>query len=425
MYKNWKPMVRDFLNTTMTIDEGFKIAMSKSEIQNFLTVNNYALSVKEFNKNTFCERRTTGNKYVYDLINLSNGAASKVQRGRINEFSSNKIKALNYYGSKRTWQEEFRLLYRYAACVLGCSTMADIFSGSGFLALLASKTGVFKKIVLNELSNTVYNYHVVQKDLRAFNEFITYISRWHVMDKHLYNVLKIDWEYGQKKWIRKKVQELQEAQIAQLAQGKQIVLADAGALYEQAAGSAENERKREHISKGNATNAAALFILKSYAHSGQGGYIENRMAPHWNVEALQETQKLYKGIKLSHLHYSKALKSYMNNAKCLIILDPPYLVETRVQKESYQHEFSERQHRTLLQLLTKQNINAKIVLCGYHSSLYENYFLRYNQSYGTCWHEVKLLNPGRKGTEAKERIWVNFDVASLVNNHKDLFEFIW
>lgn len=427
MYKNWKPMVRNFLDSNMTIDDGFKIAMSKSAVQNFLTINNYALSVKEFNENTFCEGRTTGNKYVYDLISLSNGAAGKVQRCRINEFSPNRIKVLNYYGSKRRWQEEFELLYHYTVSALGCSTMVDIFSGSGFLALLASKTGVFKKVVLNELSNTVYNYHLVQKDLGAFNEFITYISRWYVMNGHLYDVLKTDWEYGQKKWVRKKVEKLQEAQMAQLAQGKQKVLADEKVLYKQAAGNAQGKRKREHISKGNATNAVALFMIKSYAHSGQGGYIEKRMAPHWNVEALKETQKLYESIKLSHLHYSKALKSYMDNNKCLIILDPPYLSETRVQKKSYQHEFSERQHRSLMQLLTKQDIQAKVVLCGYHSSLYERYFMRDNKAHSTCWHEVKLLRAGsrQEGAEAKERIWVNFDVASLVAQNPTLFQVLW
>lgn len=380
-----KTLGRKFLEEFAYIDEGFKLKLSAAEVRKFIAAQQLSMSFQAFNKLFRCEGRTTGNKYVYDLIGLSNAVKGKVNPCREKEFSGNAVKVLSYYGSKRSWREEFVLLYEHAAHSLSCTTIVDGFAGSGFLSLLAAKTGVFDKVVLNELSNTVFNYHLVQKEEAAFKEFTYYLYRFGDVNEHLFKLMK---KY--------------------LGMGRR--------------------EKRTHIAKASATKAAALFIVKNYSHSGQGGYIEDRMAPGQHIEALEKTHGLYEHIELSHLHYKKILEKYMDDSNCLVLLDPPYLEETRVQKKSYNLEFGIRQHRSLLQLLTKQAIQAKVILCGYHSNLYQNYFMRYNKAHSSAhWHEVQLLRPGSKkeGAEAKERIWVNFEIESLVNNHKDLFNILW
>ena len=381
-----RAFLKEFTQDAQNIGEGFKLKLSAKKVRGFIAVQQLNMSFQEFNKLFRCEGRTTGNKYAYDLIGLNNACKMKVNKGREKKFSGEAVKVLSYYGSKRSWRGEFELLYEYAAHSLGCTTIIDCFAGSGFLSLLAAKTGFFEKVVLNELSNIVFNFHFVQKDAEAFKEFIYYLYRFGDVNAQLFKLMK---KY--------------------LGMGK--------------------IEKRTHVAKADATRAAALFIVKNYAHSGQGGYIESRMAPSEHIEALERTHDLYQSVTLSHHHYKKVLEKYMNDSSILILLDPPYLAETRVQKKSYNLEFDIRQHRSLMQLLTKQDIQAKVVLCGYHSDLYEGYFMRYNkkQELTQGWHEVKLLRAGsrQEGAEAKERIWVNFEVQGLVAQNPTLFQILW
>lgn len=381
-----KTIGRAFLKEFAYIDEGFKLKLPAKKVREFIAAQQLGMSFREFNKLLRGEGRTTGNKYVYDLIGINNACKMQVNKGREKSFSDETVKVLSYYGSKRSWREEFKLLYEYAAHSLGCTTMIDCFAGSGFLSLLAAKTGFFEKVILNELSTVVFNYHLVQKDMKAFKEFTHYLYRFGDVNEDLFQLMKDYLKMGYRE-------------------------------------------KRTHVAKANSTRAASLFIVKNYSHSGQGGYIESRMAPSEHIEALERTHALYQSVTLSHHHYKKVLEKYMNDSNNLIILDPPYLQETRVQKKSYNLEFAIRQHRSLLQLLTKQEVKAKVILCGYHSGLYESYFMRYNktQELTEGWHEVQLLKAGSKqeGAEAKERIWVNFEIESLVSSYKDLFKLVW
>ena len=54
----------------------------------------------------------------------------------------------------------------------------------------------------------------------------------------------------------------------------------------------------------------------------------------------------------------------------LFYLDPPYLPETRTARQVYQHEMSTEDHEKLLKLIT--NIEAKVVISGYHNPLYDH-----------------------------------------------------
>lgn len=52
------------------------------------------------------------------------------------------------------------------------------------------------------------------------------------------------------------------------------------------------------------------------------------------------------------------------------MVDPPYLLETRVSKQAYSHEMSNNEHSELLELLA--GISGKFLLCGYPNSLYDS-----------------------------------------------------
>lgn len=60
-----------------------------------------------------------------------------------------------------------------------------------------------------------------------------------------------------------------------------------------------------------------------------------------------------------------------SKGRALYFLDPPYLHETRVTKNSYDYEMTQEQHGQLLNDI--KMLRGKVFLCGYRSSLYASH----------------------------------------------------
>lgn len=89
----------------------------------------------------------------------------------------------------------------------------------------------------------------------------------------------------------------------------------------------------------------------------------------------------------------------------LFYLDPPYLHETRVSTDTYEHEMSVDDHRDLLATLA--GIHGKFLLSGYDSELYRDYEARY----GWTRVEFDLPNNAAGGTtkrRQREIVWRNY-----------------
>lgn len=308
-----------------------------------------------------------------------------------------------------------------------CNILADAFGGSGFLSLLAAKTGLFEEIYLNELSYLTINYHYVMKndkskivntkdrqllfkmryndinrDRNLFEEFIYYVGK---LDEHRFCELSNSYKSFAFRNVEKNI-------VAKNNKKAKV-------FYW-----VPNWRK---VKKASVKRAVLFYMFQYYNFRGSGNYDRSKTYPSdYYVERLKDTHLLYDKIKLSQKYYKKFIQQYLGNPKAFILLDPPYLKKTRVKKQSYVCEMTEREHRYLLEELTIKNaIQAKVVLCGYQSTLYDGYFLRANQK-GQSWHSIKIKRLGRrKKNQVNEYWWVNFEIDDLVNQNPLLFEKVY
>lgn len=354
------------------------IRASSAEIRDFLKNNEFDITFQSFNKKVGCLGRTTGNKYTYDLVKLYSMLEPEEETKRRN---SKNLKTLNYYGSKRRWREEWTILLQHCH-QKGSTALVDIFGGSGFISLLGSSLDLFDKILLNEYNLLNYNYLRVLQDENLFKEFLQKLSEKNVLTSESHTLLK---------------RELYNLESVHCYAGK---------------------GKKVQLQTVNVEKALNYFLVNHYSFNGQGGYVKRKSV---QTKGLEESHELLQKCMLSNYYYKKILLHYINNPGALIVLDPPYLVNTRYQKESYFIEFSERKHRTLVQTLSSLDIKAKVILCGYKDGVNDLYSRYLNRSSQT-WKCLRLKKGGRLGEEGKEHIWVNFEVDELLDTYPYLFE---
>lgn len=78
-------------------------------------------------------------------------------------------------------------------------------------------------------------------------------------------------------------------------------------------------------------------------------------------------------------------------------LDPPYLLETRSQKQ-YKHEMTNLDHEEMLKILLQSK--AKIMISGYESDMYNEYL--------SGWKKRTYASCAEGGLSRKEVIWMNY-----------------
>lgn len=290
--------------------------------------------------------------------------------------NSSVIHTIGYYGTKKSWVEEYEIIFKYLTDTYNLNTIIDVFGGSGIISLLSSKLGYFDKIVYNDIFYLLINYHSVLKDDALFNEFIYYVDSYS----------RGEWEEASK--------ELKLLQKEIRAYDGKVVLRSI-----------------------NAKKAASYYVLKHHEFNKQGGLMKNRKLVSDYIPTLTKTHQLYKNITISNLHYQKVIKEHMYDENTLIFLDPPYVESTRVQGKSYSSELSYEKHRLLLKTLLNTDIKAKIILCGYDNLQYKH---KLNASTG--WQCIEFNISGGLDIHGEERpkecIWVNFDFSDLLQEKK-------
>ena len=380
-------LVTEFITYFKENIQGTELKAAGQAIRAFLQEQGETITLQSFNRRVGCLGRTTGNLYRYSIPFMLSLIEEQEQEKVRREFSENKIKTLEVYGSKRRWMQEWEILLKYANNQ-GCTCLLDLLAGSGFIALLASRLNIYDKIILNEASSLIYNFHFVMKLEPYFQEFITELETIKSMNLELFNSLK---------------------------QSLYNSLAFAG------------KEKRKFSQSISTKKAIELFTVKHYSFNGQGAYMARRKPLFYYINSLKYTQKLYECVELQNLYYKKLLLEHLNDEKFLIIMDPPYLSTLREQQKSYELEFTERQHLTLIQLLSKQEVKAKIILCGYEVNYNKGLYSRYLKRSSQKWHCIRLLKNGRldKFNEVgKEHIWLNFE-ADFLLQYEDLFKIIY
>lgn len=98
-----------------------------------------------------------------------------------------------------------------------------------------------------------------------------------------------------------------------------------------------------------------------------------------------------------------------------IYTDPPYLFETRKTRRYYPREFgTEIEHRELIRRLRAQPENVKIALSGYPSALYDELL--------PDWRTITFTARTRGGTNATEKLWMNYPEPSELHDYRFLGE---
>lgn len=134
-----------------------------------------------------------------------------------------------------------------------------------------------------------------------------------------------------------------------------------------------------------------------------GGAIMKRKAPaprnigiDLDQRALQKFQCAYP-VELIHGCAHRFLADYDYRGRELVYCDPPYLKQTRSSSRRYRFDYEERDHLSLLALLSK--LPCHVILSGYCSALYDQWL--------TGWQSLELQVMNQAGVRT-EKVWFNF-----------------
>lgn len=103
-------------------------------------------------------------------------------------------------------------------------------------------------------------------------------------------------------------------------------------------------------------------------------------------------------VQIEHMDALRLMERY-DSPDVLMYLDPPYVRSSRKSGRLYRYEMSDEQQRELLKLIAKSQ--AKIVLSGYWSELYDTYL--------EGWHVDSTMSQTTSTAMAKEMIWMNYE----------------
>jgi DNA adenine methylase len=155
---------------------------------------------------------------------------------------------------------------------------------------------------------------------------------------------------------------------------------------------------------------ARLFLIKSLQSHGfrvteKSGWkndVQGReksyCVSHWcevpNI--ISEITQRLRQVQIEHMDAIELIKRF-NYRNVFIYLDPPYLLNTRTRKQ-YRHEMSDSDHVRLLETILQSN--AKVMISGYQSELYDSYL--------KDWAKLSFNATAEHGLKRTEVLWMNY-----------------
>lgn len=151
-------------------------------------------------------------------------------------------------------------------------------------------------------------------------------------------------------------------------------------------------------------------------HLGSGAIMRHKKTANNNIgiEINQSvintlSNNLPKGCDIVCSDAIEFIKQYNFNGNEFIYCDPPYLRNTRKSTRClYQYEYTEDDHKSLLNILLKLPCN--IMISGYQSKLYNNYLQN--------WHSVEFQVKIRSGKIATEVVWMNYEKPVELHDYR-------
>lgn len=119
-----------------------------------------------------------------------------------------------------------------------------------------------------------------------------------------------------------------------------------------------------------------------------------------SIEKLPLIIERLQNIQIENLDYQRLIKKY-DVPETFFYCDPPYELRKRSYKKYYTHEFEDKDHYEMVELLN--NVSGKVMISGYESKMYHELL--------KDWHFIQLpkRNHAIKKTPQIECIWTNYD----------------
>lgn len=123
------------------------------------------------------------------------------------------------------------------------------------------------------------------------------------------------------------------------------------------------------------------------------------------VDGLPEAHERLRRVEIRNMDAIDFIRAY-DHERALFYLDPPYVHETRVTTNDYEHELSIEGHRRLLECLT--GIQGMFLLSGYQNELYSQYATE--NGWSVDYREIDNKASGKKSKDKRvEVLWRNYD----------------
>lgn len=129
-----------------------------------------------------------------------------------------------------------------------------------------------------------------------------------------------------------------------------------------------------------------------------------RCATMWNClpEIIINCCQRLKEAQIENIDALSLIARY-NDENTLLYLDPPYLQGLR-KRNMYAHEYSDEQHKLLLQMI--KTSKSKIIISGYDNELYNKEL--------DGWETDRIETTAQKGLHRTEKIWMNYERGLLI-----------
>lgn len=117
--------------------------------------------------------------------------------------------------------------------------------------------------------------------------------------------------------------------------------------------------------------------------------------PEWIIEIAERLRK----VQIENRPALEVIERF-DYKNVFMYLDPPYLLSVRTGKQ-YKHEMTETEHENLLRRVLSSN--AKIMISGYESDMYNDYL--------KSWNKMRFKSCAEYGGRRQEVIWVNYEIG--------------
>lgn len=195
---------------------------------------------------------------------------------------------------------------------------------------------------------------------------------------------------------------------------------------------ADCARKNGYEDCNNIDIAIYEYILRTNAYSGLvGNYVKRDIDYDRRYKSLMEVHDRYKECEIINEDSLPYIKEYTQYRESFLVLDPPFMEETRKSTGQYDFEYSDQQHSDLLGIL--KEAKADVVLMGYDKAVKGDGMNLYDrvlkESNGRQWYKfyvekknmISKVEKGGKRNNKYQAMWINFYPHNTVlNNFQEL-----